>query len=182
MARPCACGPAVPESLSINRGAPCLPGRAQSLGGTRPRLGWWGAPSLTRPLSRALGFLQRTNSLEEKSRLVSAFRERQSSKNLLSCENSERDSRFRRTETDFSNLFARGSPPPCLALDASSGHSYVPHRALHHPSPNHSALTEEMSFPEALPPHCTSQPPSPPSGLGPFWFGKLGEGGAASNS
>uniref|UniRef100_A0A9L0SHU4 Glutamate decarboxylase 1 n=1 Tax=Equus caballus TaxID=9796 RepID=A0A9L0SHU4_HORSE len=57
------------------------------------------------------GFLQRTNSLEEKSRLVSAFKERQSSKNLLSCENSDRDGRFRRTETDFSNLFARDLLP-----------------------------------------------------------------------
>lgn len=64
--------------------------------------------------SCTLGFLQRTNSLEEKSRLVSAFRERQSSKNLLSCENSDQGARFRRTETDFSNLFAQGgfSPGP----------------------------------------------------------------------
>ncbi|MBZ3890914.1 Glutamate decarboxylase 1 [Sciurus carolinensis] len=54
---------------------------------------------------------ERTNSLEEKSRLVSAFKERQSSKNLLSCENSDRDARFHRTETDFSNLFARDLLP-----------------------------------------------------------------------
>ncbi|KAJ1064817.1 hypothetical protein K5549_005626 [Capra hircus] len=63
------------------------------------------------PASCATGFLQRTNSLEEKSRLVSAFKERQSSKNLLSCENSDKDGRFRRTETDFSNLFARDLLP-----------------------------------------------------------------------
>lgn len=43
---------------------------------------------------------------------MSAFKERQSSKNLLSCENSDRDGHFRRTETDFSNLFARGSFQP----------------------------------------------------------------------
>ncbi|KAK2108836.1 glutamate decarboxylase gad1 [Saguinus oedipus] len=54
---------------------------------------------------------RKTNSLEEKSRLVSAFKEKQSSKNLLSCENSDRDGRFRRTETDFSNLFARDLLP-----------------------------------------------------------------------
>ncbi|EPQ02292.1 Glutamate decarboxylase 1, partial [Myotis brandtii] len=57
------------------------------------------------------GFLQRTNSLEEKSRLVSAFKDRQASKNLISCENSDRDGHFRRTETDFSNLFARDLLP-----------------------------------------------------------------------
>ena len=71
------------------------------------------------PASCATGFLQRTNSLEEKSRLVSAFKERQSSKNLLSCENSDRDGRFRRTETDFSNLFARGIPHPHPTPSAS---------------------------------------------------------------
>ena len=82
-----------------------------------PRLGVW-CPS-SDPASCATGFLQRTNSLEEKSRLVSAFKERQSSKNLLSCENSDRDGRFQRTETDFSNLFARGSPhPPALVLSS----------------------------------------------------------------
>lgn len=48
-----------------------------------------------------LGFLQKNNSLEEKGRLAGQ-------KNLLSCDNSDRDARFRRTETDFSNLFARG--------------------------------------------------------------------------
>ncbi|KAL4680680.1 hypothetical protein H8959_022621, partial [Pygathrix nigripes] len=74
---------------------------------------WCGvAHGCTRKLGlKICGFLQRTNSLEEKSRLVSAFKERQSSKNLLSCENSDRDARFRRTETDFSNLFARDLLP-----------------------------------------------------------------------
>ncbi|XP_066431978.1 glutamate decarboxylase 1 [Eleutherodactylus coqui] len=57
------------------------------------------------------GFLQRNNSLEDKSRIVSSFKERQSSKNLLVCENIEKESRFRRTETDFSNLFARDLLP-----------------------------------------------------------------------
>lgn len=52
-----------------------------------------------------LGFLQKNNNLEEK---ISSFKER-SSKDLL--DNSDRDSRFRRTETDFSNLFARGRCP-----------------------------------------------------------------------
>uniref|UniRef100_A0A673ZUQ5 Glutamate decarboxylase 1 n=1 Tax=Salmo trutta TaxID=8032 RepID=A0A673ZUQ5_SALTR len=52
-----------------------------------------------------LGFLQKNNNLEEK---ISSFKER-SSKDLL--DNSDRDSRFRRTETDFSNLFARDLLP-----------------------------------------------------------------------
>uniref|UniRef100_A0A2I3HIK8 Glutamate decarboxylase 1 n=1 Tax=Nomascus leucogenys TaxID=61853 RepID=A0A2I3HIK8_NOMLE len=45
---------------------------------------WCGvAHGCTRKLGlKICGFLQRTNSLEEKSRLVSAFKERQSSKNL----------------------------------------------------------------------------------------------------
>lgn len=71
--------------------------------------GWSPNPDL---VSCVLGFLQRTNSLEEKSRLVSAFKERQSSKNLFSRENSDRDTHFRRAETDFSNLFARGGATP----------------------------------------------------------------------
>lgn len=57
------------------------------------------------------GFLQRNNSLEDKSRLVSALKERQSSRNLLACENSEKEGRFQKTETDFSNLYARGKVP-----------------------------------------------------------------------
>ncbi|KAG8124938.1 hypothetical protein E2320_020184 [Naja naja] len=67
------------------------------------------APLLTCPPSpNPAGFLQRNNSLEDKSRLVSAFKERQSSRNLLACENSEKEGRFQKTETDFSNLYARG--------------------------------------------------------------------------
>lgn len=53
------------------------------------------------PPCNTLGFLQKNNSLEEKGRLAGQ-------KNLLSCDNSDRDPRFRLTETDFSNLFARG--------------------------------------------------------------------------
>lgn len=53
------------------------------------------------PPCNTLGFLQKNNSLEEKGRLAGQ-------KNFLSCDNSDRDARFRRTETDFSNLFARG--------------------------------------------------------------------------
>ena len=56
---------------------------------------------------KRLGFLQKNNSLEERSRIVSSFKER-AAKNLLSCDNIGGDARFRRTETDFSNLFARG--------------------------------------------------------------------------
>lgn len=51
------------------------------------------------------GFLQKNNSLEEKSRMVGSFREKEQSHNR---ENREKESRFTHTETDFSNLFARG--------------------------------------------------------------------------
>lgn len=57
--------------------------------------------------SSYLGFLQKNNNLEERSRIVSSFKER-TAKNLLSCDNSGGEARFRRTETDFSNLYARG--------------------------------------------------------------------------
>uniref|UniRef100_A0AAR2K8C6 Glutamate decarboxylase 1 n=1 Tax=Pygocentrus nattereri TaxID=42514 RepID=A0AAR2K8C6_PYGNA len=50
------------------------------------------------------GFLQKNNSLDEKGRIVGAF----SQKQQLVSELGEREQRFRRTETDFSNLFARG--------------------------------------------------------------------------
>ncbi|ETE69637.1 Glutamate decarboxylase 1, partial [Ophiophagus hannah] len=74
------------------------------------------APLLTCPPSpNPAGFLQRNNSLEDKSRLVSALKERQSSRNLLACENSEKEGRFQKTETDFSNLYARGKSPDSLA-------------------------------------------------------------------
>ncbi|KAM4669538.1 glutamate decarboxylase 1 [Amazona ochrocephala] len=74
---------------------------------------WCGvAHGCTRKIGlKICGFLQRTNSLEDKSRIVSSLKERQSSKSLLACENSEKESRFRRTETDFSNLYARDLLP-----------------------------------------------------------------------
>ncbi len=56
---------------------------------------------------KRLGFLQKNNSLEERSRIVSSFKER-AAKNLLSFDNSGGEARFSRTETDFSNLYARG--------------------------------------------------------------------------
>lgn len=59
-------------------------------------------------LCNNLGFLQKNNNLEERTRIASSFKESQSSKNVLSSDNSSRDSRFMRVETDFSNLFARG--------------------------------------------------------------------------
>uniref|UniRef100_A0A8C7LKG9 Glutamate decarboxylase 1b n=1 Tax=Oncorhynchus kisutch TaxID=8019 RepID=A0A8C7LKG9_ONCKI len=55
-----------------------------------------------------IGFLQKNNSLGEEGRLAGSLSERQ--KNLFSCVNSDRDARFCRTETDFSNMFARGKP------------------------------------------------------------------------
>lgn len=58
------------------------------------------------PPCNTLGFLQKNNSLGEEGRLAGSLSERQ--KNLFSCVNSDRDARFRRTETDFSNMFARG--------------------------------------------------------------------------
>ncbi|KAJ6644684.1 hypothetical protein lerEdw1_013655 [Lerista edwardsae] len=69
------------------------------------------SPLTCAPCDNDVGFLQRNNSLEDKSRLVSALKERQSSKNLPACENSEKEARFRRTETDFSNLYARDLLP-----------------------------------------------------------------------
>ncbi|XP_058043715.1 glutamate decarboxylase 1 [Ahaetulla prasina] len=63
------------------------------------------------PCPNPAGFLQRNNSLEDKSRLVSALKERQSTRNLLACENSEKEARFQKTETDFSNLYARDLLP-----------------------------------------------------------------------
>uniref|UniRef100_A0A4W5PY44 Glutamate decarboxylase 1b n=1 Tax=Hucho hucho TaxID=62062 RepID=A0A4W5PY44_9TELE len=54
-------------------------------------------------------FLQKNNSLGEEGRLAGSLSERQ--KNLFSSVNSDRDARFRRTETDFSNMFARDLLP-----------------------------------------------------------------------
>uniref|UniRef100_A0A8C7LC98 Glutamate decarboxylase 1 n=1 Tax=Oncorhynchus kisutch TaxID=8019 RepID=A0A8C7LC98_ONCKI len=56
-----------------------------------------------------IGFLQKNNSLGEEGRLAGSLSERQ--KNLFSCVNSDRDARFCRTETDFSNMFARDLLP-----------------------------------------------------------------------
>uniref|UniRef100_A0AAR2JUI0 Glutamate decarboxylase 1 n=1 Tax=Pygocentrus nattereri TaxID=42514 RepID=A0AAR2JUI0_PYGNA len=53
------------------------------------------------------GFLQKNNNVDEKGRIVGPFTEQPSPKNLLTRDN-ERGSRFRHTETDFSNLYARG--------------------------------------------------------------------------
>uniref|UniRef100_A0A665VMJ8 Glutamate decarboxylase 1 n=3 Tax=Echeneis naucrates TaxID=173247 RepID=A0A665VMJ8_ECHNA len=73
---------------------------------------WCGvAHGCTRKLGMKIcGFLQKNNSLEERSRIVSSFKER-TAKSMLSCDNSGGDARFRRTETDFSNLFARDLLP-----------------------------------------------------------------------
>lgn len=54
-----------------------------------------------------VGFLQKNNSLDESGRILRSFKDG-AAKNLLSCDNGE--PRFRRSETDFSNLFARGRP------------------------------------------------------------------------
>uniref|UniRef100_A0A674P5Y8 Glutamate decarboxylase 1 n=1 Tax=Takifugu rubripes TaxID=31033 RepID=A0A674P5Y8_TAKRU len=54
------------------------------------------------------GFLQKNNSVDESGRILRSFKDG-AAKNLLSCDNG--DPRFRRTETDFSNLFARDLLP-----------------------------------------------------------------------
>uniref|UniRef100_A0AAR2LR88 Glutamate decarboxylase 1 n=1 Tax=Pygocentrus nattereri TaxID=42514 RepID=A0AAR2LR88_PYGNA len=56
------------------------------------------------------GFLQKNNNVDEKGRIVGPFTEQPSPKNLLTRDN-ERGSRFRHTETDFSNLYARDLLP-----------------------------------------------------------------------
>ncbi len=53
------------------------------------------------PCCNDAGFLQKNNSLDEKSRMV-----KESAKNQMSRDNNER---FTRAETDFSNLFSRGN-------------------------------------------------------------------------
>lgn len=53
-----------------------------------------------------VGFLQKNNNVEDKSRIVGFFNDQQP-KSILTRDN-ERESGFRRTETDFSNLYARG--------------------------------------------------------------------------
>lgn len=57
-------------------------------------------------LCNNIGFLQKNNNVDDKSRIVGFFNDQQP-KSILTRDN-ERDSRFRRTETDFSNLYARG--------------------------------------------------------------------------
>uniref|UniRef100_A0A4W3ICS1 Glutamate decarboxylase 1 n=1 Tax=Callorhinchus milii TaxID=7868 RepID=A0A4W3ICS1_CALMI len=65
-------------------------------------------PPLTGSAYNNVGFLQRTNSIEDKSRIGGALK---SPKNLITCDNSDRDLRFSRNETDFSNLYARDLLP-----------------------------------------------------------------------
>ena len=67
----------------------------------------FGGCSESSPSRGRAGFLQKNNSLEERSRIGGSLKER-SAKDLLSCDNQDRETRFRRTETDFSNLYARG--------------------------------------------------------------------------
>lgn len=70
------------------------------------------------PPCNTLGFLQKNNSLEDKGRLAGQ-------KNLLSCNNSDRDARFRLTETDFSNLFARGETSTNLHISTHVRQNYL---------------------------------------------------------
>ncbi|TMS06396.1 Glutamate decarboxylase 1 [Larimichthys crocea] len=74
---------------------------------------WCGvAHGCTRKLGMKIcGFLQKNNSLEERSRIVSSFKERAAKNLQLSCDNMGGETRFSRTETDFSNLFARDLLP-----------------------------------------------------------------------
>jgi len=53
-----------------------------------------------------VGFLQKNNNVEDKSRIVGVFNDQQP-RSILTRDNA-RESGFRRTETDFSNLYARG--------------------------------------------------------------------------
>ncbi|KAG7253330.1 hypothetical protein CRUP_013299 [Coryphaenoides rupestris] len=70
---------------------------------------WYGvAHGCTRKLGiKICGFLQKNNNPEDKSGVVGSFQE----KNQRWCDNSGRDGRPRRTEADFSNLFARDLLP-----------------------------------------------------------------------
>ncbi|XP_013856797.1 glutamate decarboxylase 1 [Austrofundulus limnaeus] len=74
---------------------------------------WYGvAHGCTRKLGMKIcGFLQKNNDLEERSGIVSSFKERAAKNLLSSCDNSGGDARFRRTEIDFSNLYARDLLP-----------------------------------------------------------------------
>uniref|UniRef100_A0A8C2KL67 Glutamate decarboxylase 1 n=1 Tax=Cyprinus carpio TaxID=7962 RepID=A0A8C2KL67_CYPCA len=64
---------------------------------------------LSSSLCNNTGFLQKNNNVDDKSRIVGFFNEQQP-KSILTRDN-ERDPRFRRTETDFSNLYARDLLP-----------------------------------------------------------------------
>ncbi|XP_061548024.1 glutamate decarboxylase 1-like isoform X2 [Phycodurus eques] len=70
---------------------------------------WCGvAHGCTRKLGMKIyGFLQKNNSVEEGSRFVGSFKERAARSLMFTCDNSSGGTRFTRTETDFSNLFAR---------------------------------------------------------------------------
>lgn len=54
-----------------------------------------------------VGFLQKNNNVDDKSRIVGIFNDQQPSKSIFTQDN-EGESSFRRAETDFSNLYARG--------------------------------------------------------------------------
>uniref|UniRef100_A0A8C1TGL8 Glutamate decarboxylase 1 n=1 Tax=Cyprinus carpio TaxID=7962 RepID=A0A8C1TGL8_CYPCA len=64
-----------------------------------------------------LWFLQKNNNVDDKSRIVRFFNDQQP-RSILTRDN-ERDPRFRRTETDFSNLYARD------LLPAKNGEEYT---------------------------------------------------------
>lgn len=59
-------------------------------------------------LRTLLGFLQKNNSVEDRSRFTASFKERAARSLMLAGDNGGEGARFTRTETDFSNLFARG--------------------------------------------------------------------------
>uniref|UniRef100_A0A671QGW8 Glutamate decarboxylase 1 n=1 Tax=Sinocyclocheilus anshuiensis TaxID=1608454 RepID=A0A671QGW8_9TELE len=76
------------------------------------------AHGCTRKLGMKIcGFLQKNNNVDDKSRIVRFCNEKQP-KSILTRDN-ERDPRFRRTETDFSNLYARD------LLPAKNGEEYT---------------------------------------------------------
>uniref|UniRef100_A0A8C1DE54 Glutamate decarboxylase 1 n=1 Tax=Cyprinus carpio carpio TaxID=630221 RepID=A0A8C1DE54_CYPCA len=76
-----------------------------------------GRSFLSSSLCNNTGFLQKNNNVDDKSRIVGFFNEQQP-KSILTRDN-ERDPRFRRTETDFSNLYARD------LLPAKNGEEYT---------------------------------------------------------
>ncbi|XP_028292044.1 glutamate decarboxylase 1-like [Gouania willdenowi] len=75
---------------------------------------WCGvAHGCTRKLGMKIcGFLQKNNSMEERTRMVTSFKERTAKNLQLTCDdNMGGDARFKRSENDFSNLFARDLLP-----------------------------------------------------------------------